>query len=104
VTTAFALVFASFVGSIPINQGVTKRCRLSRRTISALVYEPNAEGGRGELRVYGSQPMITAVHRSPINLGDLTLYLTYAINQSSTVYVLLPNEYEILEKKAAAEW
>jgi hypothetical protein len=42
--------------------GVTKRCRLSWLTNSALVYEPKC-GGRGELR--GSQPMSTVVHRSP---------------------------------------
>ena len=46
-------------------QGVTKRCRLSWLTNSALVYEPNF-GGRGELQ--GSQPMSTAVHRSPNKL------------------------------------
>ncbi len=44
-------------------QGVTKRCRLSWLTNSALVYEPKSgEGGGG---VTGSQPMSTAVHRSP---------------------------------------
>jgi hypothetical protein len=42
-------------------QGVTKRCRLSWLTNSALVYEPKcgAEGGGG------SQPMRTAVHMEP---------------------------------------
>jgi hypothetical protein len=44
------------------HEGVTKRCRLSRLTNSALVYEPNC-GARGG--VAGSQPMSTAVHRSP---------------------------------------
>ncbi len=39
-------------------QGVTKRCRLSWLTNSALVYEPKC-GGKG-----GSQPMRTAVYRS----------------------------------------
>ncbi len=43
-------------------QGVTKRCRLSWLTNSALVYEPKC-GGRGG--VAGSQPMSTDVHRSP---------------------------------------
>jgi hypothetical protein len=43
-------------------QGVTKRCRLSLLTNSALVYEPKCGGG-GE--VAGSQPMSTAVHMEP---------------------------------------
>ncbi len=38
-------------------QGVTKRCRLSLLTNSALVYESHDAGGWGELR--GSQPMST---------------------------------------------
>jgi hypothetical protein len=47
-----------------VDQGVTKRCRLSWLTTSALVYEPKCEGrGRGE--VAGSQPMSTAVHMDP---------------------------------------
>jgi hypothetical protein len=46
-------------------KGVTKRCRLSWLTNSALVYEPKC-GGRGG--VAGSQPMSTAVHRSPNKL------------------------------------
>ncbi len=41
-------------------QGVTKRCRLSLLTNSALAYEPKCEGG-----VAGSQPMSTAVHMEP---------------------------------------
>jgi hypothetical protein len=40
-------------------QGISKRCRLSLLTISALVYESQCEG-MGE--VAGSQPMSTAVH------------------------------------------
>ncbi len=47
-------------------QGVTKRCRLSWLTNSALVYEPKC-GGRGG-GVAGSQPISTAVHRSPNKL------------------------------------
>jgi hypothetical protein len=46
-------------------QGVTKRCRLSWLTNSALVYEPK-RGGRGG--VAGSQPLSTAVQRSPNKL------------------------------------
>ncbi len=51
-------------GSSPLiryYQGVTKRCRLSCLTYSALVNEPKC-GGRGG--VAGSQPMSTGVHRS----------------------------------------
>jgi hypothetical protein len=44
-------------------QGVTKRCRLSRLTNSALVYELKCVGGGG--RVTGCQPMNTAVHKEP---------------------------------------
>jgi hypothetical protein len=44
-------------------QGVTKRCRLSWLTKSALVYEPKC-GGKG-WGVAGSQPMSTAVHMEP---------------------------------------
>ncbi len=43
-------------------QGVTKRCRLSWLTNSALIYEPKCVGRGG---VAGSQPVSTAVHRSP---------------------------------------
>jgi hypothetical protein len=43
-------------------QGVTKRCRLSWLTNSALVYEPKC--GRGE-GVAESQPISTAVHMEP---------------------------------------
>jgi hypothetical protein len=43
-------------------RGVTKRCRLSWLTNSALVYEPKC-GGKGKK----SQPRSTAVHRSPNN-------------------------------------
>jgi hypothetical protein len=58
------------------DQGVTKICRLSWLTNSvSCVYEPKIRGGGGV--VAGSQPMSTAVHRSPINFGDLTPYLTY---------------------------
>jgi hypothetical protein len=43
----------------PWGPGVTKRCRLSWLTNSALVFEPKC-GGRGG--VAGSQPMSTAVN------------------------------------------
>ncbi len=47
------------------NQGVTRRCRLSCLTNSALVYEPKC-GGRGWAA--GSQPMSAALHRRPNKL------------------------------------
>jgi hypothetical protein len=43
----------------PPPQGITKRCRLSLLTNSALVYESQC-GGIGD--VAGSQPMSAAVH------------------------------------------
>jgi hypothetical protein len=46
-------------------RGVTKRCRLSWLTNSALVYEPQCGGIRG---VAGSRPRSTVVHRSPNKL------------------------------------
>jgi hypothetical protein len=46
---------------------------------------PNAGGGGG---VAGSQPMSTAVHRSPNKLGDLTPYFTCAsIDPSATLSI-----------------
>jgi hypothetical protein len=48
-----------------LQQEVTKRCRLSWLTNSALVYEPKYEGGGG---VVGPKPMSKAVHRSPNKL------------------------------------
>ncbi len=50
---------------IAVSQGITKRCRLSWLTNIALIYEPKC-GGRGG--VVGSQPMSTAVDRSPNKL------------------------------------
>jgi len=55
-------------------QGVTKRCRLSWLTNSALVYEPKCGGG-GELR--GLSQLVQLYTGAQINFGDLTLYLTY---------------------------
>jgi hypothetical protein len=51
-----------------ISNGVTKICRLSWLTNSALVYEPKylvIRGGVGGGGVVGSQPMSTAVHMEP---------------------------------------
>ncbi len=65
---------------IGTRQGVTKRCRLSLLTNSALVYESQC-GGDGGGGVAGSQPMSIAVHitwlGAQINFGDLPPYLTY---------------------------
>jgi hypothetical protein len=47
------------------SMGVTKRCRLSCLTKSALVYERKWEGGGGVAR---SQQISTALHRSPSKL------------------------------------
>ncbi len=62
------IFFVVFHTSVPktslmsADQGVTKRCRLSWLTKSALVYEPNGCGGGG---VAGSQPMSAAVQTEP---------------------------------------
>ncbi len=50
------------VGQKGLSQGVTKRCRLSSLTNSAVVFEPKCVGRGG---VAGSQPMSTAVYKSP---------------------------------------
>ncbi len=64
------------------DQGVTKRCRLSLLTNSALVILVQMRGRGG---VAWSQPMSTAVHitwhGSQINFGDLPPYLTYKRDQ-----------------------
>ncbi len=65
------------LGIFPSSQGVTKRCRLSLLTNSAVVILVQM---RGEGGVAGSQAMSTAVqitwHRAQINFGDLPPYLT----------------------------
>ncbi len=55
--------------------GVTKRCRLSWLTNSALVYEPKCGGSEGELR--GLSRWVQLYTGAQINFGDLTPYLTY---------------------------
>jgi hypothetical protein len=61
------------------NQGVTKRCRLSWLTNSALIFEPKcARRGRG-CRVSANEYSYSCAHGAQINFGDLTPYLTYAI-------------------------
>ncbi len=60
-----------------LTQGVTRRCRLSLLTNSALVYRVQM---RGEGGIAGSQPMSSAVHitwhGAQINFGDLSLDIT----------------------------
>ncbi len=67
-------------GFVTLQQRVTKRCRLSLLTNSALVYE--SQCGRME-GVAWSQPVSTTVHitwhGAQINFGDLPHYLTYAL-------------------------
>jgi hypothetical protein len=55
-------------------KGVTKRCRLSWLTNSALVYEPKCWGGGGELRVLSQ--LVQLYTGAQINFDDLTQYLT----------------------------
>ncbi len=64
---------------------VKRRCRLSWLTNSALVYEPNAEGGGGGCG--GSQQMSTAVNMEPKLTWDLTLYLTYGIGVPAAEFI-----------------
>jgi hypothetical protein len=56
-------------------QGVTKRCRQSWLTNSALVYEPKF-GGMGE-GCGVSANEYSCANEAQINFGDLTPYLTY---------------------------
>ncbi len=77
-------------------QGVTKKCRPSWLTDSALVYEPKCGGGglRGL-----SQWVHSCAHGAQINFGDLTPYLTYICLQMSnrSAYRAL-NENEFIIK------
>ncbi len=58
--------------------GVTKRCRLSWLTDSALVYKPKC-GGEGAF-CGASANEYSCAHEAQINFGDLTPYLTYGAN------------------------
>jgi hypothetical protein len=61
-----------------IQQGVTKTCRLSWLTNSALVYEPKCGGwgwGCG-----ASANEYSCAHGAQIKFADLTPYLTYVIH------------------------
>ncbi len=57
-------------------QGVTKRCRLSWLTNSALVYESKC-GESGWSCGVSANEYSCAAHGAQINFGDLTPYLTY---------------------------
>ncbi len=59
--------------------GVTKRCRLSWLTNSALMYETKC-GGMGGGGCGFSANKYSCAHGAHINIGDLTPYLTYEVN------------------------
>ncbi len=64
--------------AVGIVQGVTKRCRLSWLTNSALVYESKC-GGRGGGGCGVSANEYSCAHEAQINFGYLTPYLTYGL-------------------------
>jgi hypothetical protein len=61
-TRRYPCMVTATVTGMATGHGVTKRCRLSLLTNSALVYESKC-GGRGG--VAGSQPVSTAMHMEP---------------------------------------
>ncbi len=71
------------------NQGVTKRCRLSLLTNSALAIRVQMRGEGGELRGLSQWVQLCITwHGAQVNFGDLLPYLTYASSQlySSNVF------------------
>jgi hypothetical protein len=62
-------------------QGVTKRCRLSWLTNSALIYEPKCGGMGGGCGVSAIE-YSSCTHGAQINFGDLTPYLSYGVCQA----------------------
>ncbi len=60
-----------------LKPGVTKRCRLSWLTNSALVFEPKCGRGGGGCGVSANE--YSCAHRAQINLGDLTPHLKSTI-------------------------
>jgi hypothetical protein len=71
------------------NQGVTKRCRLSWLTNSALVYEIKCWGRGGGGGGCGiSVNEYSSAHGAQINFGDITPYLTYDSNPASSYTVV----------------
>ncbi len=66
-----------------LQQGVTKRCRLSWLTNSALVREPKC-GGWG-VRLRGLSQWESCAHGGQINCEYLTPYLTYDLRYSMSL-------------------
>ncbi len=86
----YLLVVRMMWGSLPSDQGVTKRCRLSWLTNSALVYEPKCGGRRGwGWACWVSANEYSCAHGAQINLGDLTPYLTYANDKPEVSFGLV---------------
>ncbi len=88
-------------------QGVSKRCRLSWLTNSALVYEPKCGGW-----ICGvSANEYSCAHGAQINFGDLTPYLTYdfilysilgisrALSTVVNGFVELPYKYLLMRRR-----
>ncbi len=75
-----------------VHQGVTKRCRLSLLTNSALVYLPKCRGwgggGCGVSANEGTAVHITC-HGAQINVGDLPWYLTFAVHIPAGLFLYL---------------
>jgi hypothetical protein len=63
-----------------VSQRVTKFCRLSWLTNSALVYEPICVGGGGGCGVSANE--YSSADGAQINFRDLTPYLTYDVSPS----------------------
>jgi hypothetical protein len=74
ICTWVCLQISTVMYKVRCSQGITKICRLSWLTNSALVYEPKCGSGGGG-GVAGSQPMSTVVQGTQINFRNLTSYL-----------------------------
>ncbi len=68
----FQIIYGIFPLKKHAKQGVTKRCRLSWLTNSALVYEPKCGGGGG---CGVSANEYSCAHGAQIIFGDLTLHI-----------------------------
>ncbi len=64
-------LYVEALASLCFTLGVTKRCRLSWLTNSALLYEPKCGGGGG------SANEDSCAHGAEINFGELSPYLIY---------------------------
>ncbi len=86
-------------------QGVTKRCRLSWLTNSALVYTSPKAGG---WLVAGSQPMSKAAHitwhGAQINFGDLSPYLTNGSGRQEPRHGLSRENSNSNRSAPSAQW